>query len=183
MKNITVKINDKTKTVTTASVVTKDGEPTVIKAKKNVNYELIDNSTNRAPQHIVTKRQGNDLHISFEEDGQVSDLIIEGFYNNDGALIGLAEDGQYYFYIPDTGEVADYVTQLQSGDIEGQALGGAGGIAPWWIAATTAGSGALPWLAGLAGVGAAGIALASNKFKPTMAVQQSPQPKMQQPSA
>jgi hypothetical protein len=42
-----------------------------------------------------------------EDDGQDSDLIIEGFYDDtDSALIGLAENGEYYYYIPDTGEAA-----------------------------------------------------------------------------
>ena len=59
----------------------------------------------RAPNHIVTKRVGNDLHVLMEDDGQDTDLIIEGFYNDpDSALIGLAEDGQYYYYLPDTGK-------------------------------------------------------------------------------
>ncbi|WP_261863895.1 Calx-beta domain-containing protein, partial [Psychrobacter sp. JCM 18900] len=53
-------------------------------------------------------------------------------------MLGIAEDGEYYYYIPDTGETYDYVTQLETGDIEGQALGGTEYIAaaiPWWIPA------------------------------------------------
>ena len=56
-------------------------------------------------------------HISFENDGQGPDLIIEGFYDNaDSALIGIAEDSGYYYYLPDTGDVTDYVTELQMGE-------------------------------------------------------------------
>lgn len=132
MKTVIVKVNTATQTIAEHTVVTKDGKPTVIKAETNVNYELVDQAIGRAPNHIVTKRIGNDLHVSMEEEGEVSDLIIEGFYNDpDSALIGLAENGEYYYYIPDTGEVADYVTQLQAGDVEGQALGGDSQVAPW----------------------------------------------------
>ncbi|PID64540.1 MAG: hypothetical protein CR963_00390, partial [Gammaproteobacteria bacterium] len=109
--------------------------------------EFFDHSIDRAPNHITTKRIGDDLHISFERDGQDTDLIIEEFYNNDQqALIGIAEDGQYYHYIPDTGEVRDYVTQLAPNDIEGQALGGEHMIAPLWVALP---AGGFPWWLGL----------------------------------
>lgn len=163
MKNIIVKINDAVQTVQEVNVVTNDGQPTVIKGVKNVNYQLIDQATGRGPDHIVTKRVGKDLHISLEDAGQETDLIIEGFYEDDrSALIGQAEDGQYYYYIPDTGEVADYVTQLAAGDVEGQALGGSPYATPWWIGATDTGFGYLPWILGLIGVGALAAALAND---------------------
>ncbi|MUG33398.1 GA-like domain-containing protein, partial [Psychrobacter sanguinis] len=162
MKKIIIKINNTTKTIAEHTVVTKDGKPTVIKANKKVNYELFDPATGHAPNHIVTKRVGKDLHVSMEDDGQDSDLIIEGFYDDtDSALIGLAENGEYYYYIPDTGEVADYVTQLQIGDVEGQALGGESQVTPWWVSATESDFNALPWLVGLAGAGIVGAALSS----------------------
>ncbi|VEG14016.1 Ig-like domain-containing protein [Moraxella cuniculi] len=157
MKNIIVKINDAVQTVQEVNVVTNDGQPTVIKATKNVNYQFIDRATGRGPDHIVTKRVGQDLHISLEDEGKESDLIIEGFYDQDGAaaLIGQAENGQYYYYVPDTGEVADYVTQLVPGDIEGQALGGESVVAPWWLGATQTKAAIWPWLlGGLLGAGA-----------------------------
>lgn len=54
MKNIIVKINDAVQTVQEVAVVTNDGQPTVIKGVKNVNYQLIDQATGRGPDHIVT---------------------------------------------------------------------------------------------------------------------------------
>ncbi|WP_233449073.1 Ig-like domain-containing protein, partial [Psychrobacter luti] len=171
MNTITIKVNDQVKTIAEHKVVTQDGQPTVIKASSKVNYELLDEVTGRAPKHIITKRINKDLHISFEDDSENPDLIIEGFYNKvDSALIGLAEDGGYYYYIPDTGEIVDYVTELQIGDIEGQALGGKSQVMPWWIGATEGESfNALPWLVGLAGVGILGAALggsSSNDSRP-----------------
>ena len=118
MNTVIVKINDATQTVDQISVVTKDGVPTVITATNKVNYEFHDTAIGRAPNHIITKRVKNDLHVSFEKEGQESDLIIEGFYDNtDSALLGIAEDGEYYYYIPDTGETYDYVTQLEEGAV------------------------------------------------------------------
>ncbi|MBO1530100.1 cadherin-like domain-containing protein, partial [Psychrobacter sp. F1192] len=152
MNTIIVKTNDATQTIDQVQVVTKDGKPTIIKAMDKVNYEFHDTAIGRAPNHIITKRLKNDLHVSFEEEGEESDLIIEGFYDNpDSALLGIAEDGEYYYYIPDTGETYDYVTQLEVGDVEGQALGGTEYVAvvPWWIPAA-------------AGVGLVGIVAASS---------------------
>lgn len=160
MKSISVKVNDSVQTIAQTKVVTKDGQPTVIKATRNANYELINDATGYAPDHIVTKRVGKDLHISFEDDAKESDLIIKDFYDYDkSALIGQAESGQYHYYIPDTGLTQDYVTELVIGDIEGQALGGQGYPAPWWIGAEEGSRfGVMPWLVGIAGL--AGIAAA-----------------------
>ena len=141
MKNIIVKVNNATQSIQEFQVATRGGQPTVVRATKNANYELIDQATGRGPHHIVTKRSGKDLHVSFEEDGSIADLIIEDFYGSgDIGLVGLSENGQYYYYIPDTGEVADYVTQLANGDIEGQALGGRAYPSAWWIGAVGAGA-------------------------------------------
>lgn len=155
MKTLIVKAHSATATLNEFVIATNDGKPDVIKAGRNVNYEFIDQSIARAPNHVITKRVGGDLHISFERDGVQPDLIIEDFYDNeDQALIGLSEDGNYYYYVPDTGEVYDYVTQLEVGVVEGQALGGEPQAAPWWIAAAEGGFGILPWLAGIGLVGA-----------------------------
>ena len=148
MKTINVKAYNTKKITKELPVVTNDGQPTIIKAEKGINYEFFDQSIGRAPNHIITKRSGKDLHVSFERDGKETDLIIEGFYDNeDHALIGIAEDGQYYYYIPDTGEVSEYVTQLVEGKVEGQALGGEHLAAPWWVALPH-GIG-MPWWLGL----------------------------------
>lgn len=78
MKTVIVKVNNATQTIAEHTVVTQDGKPTIIKASQKVNYELVDKATGHAPNHIVTKRVGNDLHVSMEDGGKDSDLIIEG---------------------------------------------------------------------------------------------------------
>ncbi|WP_196758234.1 hypothetical protein, partial [Moraxella catarrhalis] len=161
MSNIVLKTHSTTKTV--GQIALTQGVATKVKAQKGVNYELVDQQTGRAPDHIITKRVGKDLHISLDKDGQSDDLIIEDYYDHgDAALIGLAEDGQYYYYIPDTGETVDYVTQLVTGDVEGQALGGGAVSTPWWIGATETKAAIWPWLTGgLLAAGAVGIVAAS----------------------
>ncbi|XXQ67548.1 VCBS domain-containing protein [Neisseriaceae bacterium B1] len=146
-KTISVKIYNAKEKAKEFKFDTQNTEPMVIQAENHVNYEFFDESIGRAPNHIVTKRDGDNLLVSFEREGQEVDLVIEGFYDESNqALTGIAEDGEYYYYIPDTGEVADYVTQLEQGDTEGQALGGEHIIAPVWV---------FPWwfpLVGLAAV-------------------------------
>ena len=70
MNTIIVKTNDATQTIDQVQVVTKDGKPTIITAMDKVNYEFHDTAIGRAPNHIITKRLKNDLHVSFEEDGK-----------------------------------------------------------------------------------------------------------------
>lgn len=162
MKTIIVKIFDSQKMVAQTNVITKDGQPTVIKAGENVNYEFFDQSIGRGPNHIITKRFGDDLKISFDREGTESDLIIEGFYTNPNqSLIGAHESGEYYYYIPDTAQVSDYVTQLSVGNVQGQALGGESILSPLWVTLLPPASG-LPWLpilGGIAGLGVVGAAL------------------------
>lgn len=52
-KNFTVKINDGNKTLETVKLNTTN--KVVIKVQPNVNYELVDDATQYAPQNIVTK--------------------------------------------------------------------------------------------------------------------------------
>lgn len=67
MQQIIVKTNNATQVVSQTQVVTRDGQPTVIKANGNANYEFVKEGTGRAPDHIVTKRVGKNLHVSFEK--------------------------------------------------------------------------------------------------------------------
>ena len=125
-KNFTVKINDGNKTLETVKLNTT--KKVVIKVQPNVNYELVDDATQYAPQNIVTKRMGNDLYIAFEgTDINVdSDLVLEGYYENKNNvyLLGMAEDGSYYAYIPESGIKTDAVPMLADQVFAPQVLGG-----------------------------------------------------------
>jgi len=146
MKNITVKINDNNTTVETVKLITQDSQVTRIKAQEGVIYEFVHEEIARAPNHIVAKRQGNDLHLSFEESGLDNDLIIEDYYDfPESYLTGQAENGLYYYYVPDTGEIYDFVNNILAGEIEGHALGGESFIVPWWVGSLGQAA-SLPWL-------------------------------------
>ena len=90
----------------------KAGKAIVIKAQAGATYELSDVIKHRAPDQILLQRKGKDLHILLNVDGQAAekdqpaDVIIENYYGEGKAqLIGLAEDGQYYTYLPHEGTV------------------------------------------------------------------------------
>ena len=134
-KNISVKINNGNTTIETVKLNT-SAKKVIIKAQPHVNYELVDEATQYAPEMIDTKRVGNDLHIAFEgtDINKESDLVLEGYYEHDNTelVLGMAEDGQYYAYVPQSGVESDAVTLLADQVFAPQALGGNSVTAPFW---------------------------------------------------
>ena len=134
-RNISVKINNGNETIETVKLNAAN-KKVIIKAQPNVNYELVDEATQYAPEMIDTKRVGNDLHIAFEgtDINKESDLVLEGYYEHDNTelLLGMAEDGQYYAYVPQSGMESDAVTLLADQVFAPQALGGNSVAAPFW---------------------------------------------------
>ena len=147
-QTITIKLHD-AKTIISAFQVTKThDQPVTIQAQKGINYELIDDATQFAPENIKIQRVGDDLYISFEADGDSAldpDLIIQGYYGTDGntsnLLIGLHENGNYYAYVPESGLQQNAVSMLADQMSAGQALGGealtsaAYEFNPYWLLA------------------------------------------------
>ena len=133
-KNISVKINTGNKTIETVKLNSAN-QKVIIKAQPHVNYELVDEATQYAPEMIDTKRVGNDLHIAFEgtDINKDSDLVLEGYYEHDNTelVLGMAEDGQYYAYVPQSGVESDAVTLLADQVFAPQALGGNSVTAPF----------------------------------------------------
>ena len=134
-KNISVKINNGNTTIETVKLNT-SAKKVIIKAQPHVNYELVDETTQYAPEMIDTKRVGNDLYIAFEgtDINKESDLVLEGYYEHDNTelVLGMAEDGQYYAYVPQSGVESDAVTLLADQVFAPQALGGNSVTAPFW---------------------------------------------------
>ena len=128
------------------------------------NIELIDETTGHAPQLVTTKRVGNNLVLAFEDgDADAPDVILEDYYDNDSVhLIGQAENGQYYEYIPTSGEVADYPPAMLDGQNSQVVLGGEGST----IADPVADGDNFAWLPflllGAATAGVAGVAWAAS---------------------
>ena len=156
-KNISVKINNGNTTIETVKLNT-SAKKVIIKAQPNVNYELVDEATQYAPEMIDTKRVGNDLHIAFEgtDINKESDLVLEGYYEHDNTelVLGMAEDGQYYAYVPQSGVESDAVTLLADQVFAPQALGGNSVTAPFWAFNPS-------WLWVAAGVAAVGGIIAA----------------------
>ena len=156
-KNISVKINSGNETVETVKL-NATNKKVIIKAQPNVNYELVDDNTQYAPETIDTKRIGNDLHIAFEgtDINQESDLVLEGYYenNNTELLLGKAENGRYYAYVPQSGVESDAVTLLAEEVFAPQALGGNSVATPFWAFNPN-------WLWAAAGVAAGGGIIAA----------------------
>ena len=63
-QTVTIKLHD-AKTIISAFQVTKThDQPVTIQAQKGINYELIDDATQFAPENIKIQRVGDDLYIS-----------------------------------------------------------------------------------------------------------------------
>ncbi|MFA7028043.1 MAG: hypothetical protein WC163_08700 [Sulfurovum sp.] len=143
------------------------GKAVHIKAHSNVNYELIEKTGGYAPENIVVKRVGKDLHIAFEgSDIDDPDLIIEAYYDeSEESVVGQAENGLYYEYIPESADLSEGVNSLKNGVSAGQALGGEGsssalpedgGISTLTLVGALLGVGAVAGLAGGGGGGSSG---------------------------
>ncbi|KNC90503.1 Ig-like domain-containing protein, partial [Trabulsiella odontotermitis] len=86
---------------------------------KNVNDDF-------APENITLKRVGKALHVIQEGDTQPS-IIIEDYFDgdpNNPVLLGMAEDGQLYAYVPLSGEGYDTGYLIADGNLSPVALGG-----------------------------------------------------------
>ncbi|MEQ4530875.1 MAG: Ig-like domain-containing protein, partial [Mixta sp.] len=86
---------------------------------KNVNDDF-------APENVTLKRVDAALHIIQEGDTQPS-IIIEDYFNGDinhPVLMGMAEDGQLYAYVPLSEESYDIGYLIADGNMSPVALGG-----------------------------------------------------------
>ena len=157
IKKISIKVNNSKETIEQYSVTGGENgagklkQPLHINAQKNVNYLLIDESTQFAPENIAVKRVDKNLVIAFEGgDVESPDLIIENYFAENGAIgyhegdanliIGQYENGQYFPYVPESAVKADAISQLADGQATGQAIGGDAlppmwAFNPWWLAA------------------------------------------------
>jgi len=91
------------------------GQMVRIKAVAGVRYQLEDAATGFAPENIRAKRVGKDLRLSFEG-GVESDFLIEDYYevmpSGYNAVIGQAENGRFYEYIPESRSPAHRPSRL-----------------------------------------------------------------------
>ncbi|QTD31477.1 Ig-like domain-containing protein [Pseudomonas fluorescens] len=100
----------------------KAGEPVRLKAIEGGQYLLAQGEKGLAPQKISIKRVGKDLHLSLEGSDEPQ-LIIEGFYEHGGQLVGVADDGAYYEYVSSDAEKEHEAAFLMDNDTSVLKLG------------------------------------------------------------
>ena len=118
-------VNGKTIVDTRDLSAVETGKPVRIKAIKGGQYLLAQGEQAYAPQNITAKRVGKDLHVALEGTSpDQPELIIEGFYEYDGQLVGMAEDATYYQYVTVEGDTDYSAPFLLDGAASPLALGG-----------------------------------------------------------
>ena len=109
-------VDGKTITQATELRANPQGQPVRIKAVANGKYVLAEGDKGVAPEKITVKRVGKDLHVALEgTDPDQPQLIIEGFFDAQGQLVGVAEDGAYHAYIASDAEQDHEVAFLMDG--------------------------------------------------------------------
>ncbi|WP_163641621.1 Ig-like domain-containing protein [Pantoea agglomerans] len=111
---------------------------------------------------VVTKRVGNNLQLFFsQDDSQHPDIVLEDYYDNENVhLIGLGENGQFYEYVPTSGDVAEYPPALTEGQSGEKVLGGEGYASADPLTASDNNFGWLPFM--LLGGAAGGVAIGAS---------------------
>ena len=138
------------------------GKAVRVKAVANGKYILAESESGVAPENITVRREGQDLHVALEgTDPSQPEIIIEGFFDAPGQLVGVAENGTYYPYVSSgaEGEAAFLMNDTQAPLVLGSE--GLTGFGDGLYAADGMDFGWLwPLLLGLGGLGLLGVALA-----------------------
>ncbi|MDY6215632.1 Ig-like domain-containing protein [Actinobacillus porcinus] len=133
---------------------------TVIDAPKQAAWiEFVDAKNGISPQKIITKRQGNDLLVFFEQGESEPDLIIKDYYANDELppILGLDSQGAYHAYVAELAQPELALDKLASGVTSAQVLSSEAynmAAFPWWhVGGIAAGLGLVGLVAGGGGSG------------------------------
>ncbi|MHC5552920.1 Ig-like domain-containing protein [Vibrio parahaemolyticus] len=100
---------------------------TSIGVQNNVLYEVVEPSTGVAPQQVLFKRIDDSLEIRLGGTpvNAPANIILEGYFQLDSPpkFVGLAEDGQYYYFVPQSGLTEDLLESLEEDEVVFQSLG------------------------------------------------------------
>lgn len=147
-------------TVTKHTIDTAGNKTTVIDAPKQAAWiEFIDAKSGISPQKIITKRQGNDLLVYFEQGESEPDLIIKNYYANDELppILGVDSQGAYHAYVAELAQPELALDKLASGVTSAQVLSSEAynmAAFPWWhVGGIAAGLGLVGLVAGGGGSG------------------------------
>ncbi|TKJ95312.1 hypothetical protein PflCFBP13510_28690, partial [Pseudomonas fluorescens] len=95
-----------------------------IHAVSSARYLLSSTDNVAAVQSVNFKRVGKDLHLTLEgSDLDHPEVIIEGFYDHPGEVVGMAPDGEVYPYTAVSGDSEEVAVLLQDGATSPQTLG------------------------------------------------------------
>ena len=145
------------------------GDPVRMVAKRGWRFELQDDIKGKglAPDQVRLKRMGKNLAVMFDG-SQNADVVIEDFYadnkdddkdNGMPMLIGQAENGGLYEYVPQDPAASSMPSQLKDGNTPVIASLGGGPLPTDFVLAglplVAAGGGLGGWLAGGAAAAAA----------------------------
>ncbi|WP_346308754.1 Ig-like domain-containing protein, partial [Limnohabitans sp.] len=140
------------------------GQPVRLQAKAGAKYQLLDLEKAKAvgPDYVKVKRVGKHLHILFDGSTE-ADVIIEDYYEvmpeGYNGVVGQAENGNFYEYIPEDPDVKGLIPELaDGGQAVSVALGGAEVVGSGAAIAILAFN---PLLAGLGLLGAGAAAAAA----------------------
>lgn len=164
-------------TVTKHTIDTAGNKTTIIDAPKQAAWiEFIDAKSGISPQKIITKRQGNDLLVYFEQGESEPDLIIKNYYANDELppILGVDSQGAYHAYVAELAQPELALDKLASGVTSAQVLSSEAynmAAFPWWhVGGIAAGLGLVGLVAGGGGSGGGGGASGNgsgNNNRPT----------------
>lgn len=147
-------------TVTKHTIDTAGNKTTVIDAPKQAAWiEFIDAKSGISPQKIITKRQGDDLLVYFEQGESEPDLIIKNYYANDELppILGVDSQGAYHAYVAELAQPELALDKLASGVTSAQVLSSEAynmAAFPWWhVGGIAAGLGLVGLVAGGGGSG------------------------------
>lgn len=142
-----------------------------VAVKNNYKYLLKNPNNDFAPENITLKRVGNDLEIIQAGDEEAS-FILLGYFDEQSEhpplLMGIAEDGQLYHYIPLSGEGYETGYLLADAQLSPVALGGQPlGSGEYYLLSQESDSDLYPLLGFLGAAGAivAGAAIANHNDK------------------
>lgn len=119
-----------------SEIILVKGQSQYIHSVENLTYEVLNLSKGTAPQEFILERFGNNLELYLSSDSSTPEVIFEDYYllDNPSPLVGKAEDGQFYTYIPQSGNEESLAWNLEDNDRTYQSLGyeTAGSAFPWW---------------------------------------------------
>lgn len=110
------------------------GEGVKFRIPKGAKLELFDTQTRHAPNDVVVKKVGKDLHIAFPGSKiEAPDAIVQDYFEGNNAsdrLIGKGTDGAYHPYVAASGKGQGNVATLADGTSTPQSLGKST-VEPW----------------------------------------------------